>query len=418
MTEFVINGGRKLRGSIAVQGSKNSALPLLAATLLVCGEVVIENCPELSDVDCALEILTYLGCTVDRCGHSVAIDCTSMHAHDIPERLMKRMRSSVVFLGAILARAGRAEMTMPGGCMLGPRPIDYHIDALRALGADIDSEGDRLICRACRLCGCDVFLPFPSVGTTENAMLAASASRGSTRIMNAAREPEIQDLAGFMNAIGIPVRGAGTSVIEVEGGIRTHGTHYAVMTDRIAAGTYLCATAVCGGTVELTNARPEHIEALTGALRRAGCEILEKPGYCKLTAPSHIAPVGIVETRPYPGHATDMQPPLMALMCTAAGTSVFIENIFESRYNHIVGLRRMGADIQNEGRFAAIHGVSRLTGCPVTALDLRAGAALVTAALGAYGETSVSHIEHLERGYERMDEVLCGLGADVIRREH
>ena len=418
MTEFVINGGRKIRGSIAVQGSKNSALPLLAATLLVCGEVVIENCPELSDVDCALEILTYLGCAVNRCGSRVVVDCTGMHAHDIPERLMKRMRSSVVFLGAILARTGRAEMTMPGGCMLGPRPIDYHIDALRALGADIVNDGDRLICRACRLCGCDIFLPFPSVGTTENAMLAASASRGSTRIMNAAREPEILDLAGFMNAIGIPVRGAGTSVIEVEGGVRAHGTQYTVMTDRIATGTYLCAAAVCGGTVEITNARPDHLEALTSALRHAGCDITERPGYLKLAAPSRIAPVGIIETRPYPGYATDMQPPLMALMCTAAGTSVFIENIFESRYNHIEELRRMGADIQSEGRFAAIHGVSKLTGCKVTALDLRAGAALVTAALGAYGETSISHIDHLERGYERMDETLCSLGADIIRREH
>ena len=417
MTEFVIHGGRKLKGSIAVQGSKNGALPLLAAALLVCGEVVIENCPQLSDVDCALDILTYLGCTAGRSGNSVAVDCTGMCAHDIPERLMKRMRSSVVFLGAILARAGCAEMTMPGGCMLGPRPIDYHLDALRALGAEIAAEGERLLCRADSLRGCDLFLPFPSVGTTENAMLAASAAQGTTRIMNAAREPEILDLAGFLNAIGIPVRGAGTTVIEVEGGCRTHGARYTVATDRIAAGTYLCAAAACGGTVEITNARPEHMAALTNALRRAGCDILEKPGYMRLTAPSHIAPVGIVETRPYPGYATDMQPPLMALMCTAEGTSVFIENIFESRYNHMEQLRRMGADIQSEGRFAAVHGVARLTGAPVTAPDLRAPAALVTAALGAYGRTEISHIDHLERGYERMDETLRRLGADVIRRE-
>ena len=417
MTEFIINGGRKIHGSIAVQGSKNSALPLLAAALLVCGEVVIENCPALSDVDCALEILTYLGCAAARSGNTVTVDCTGMNAHDIPERLMKRMRSSVVFLGAILARTGRAVMTMPGGCMLGPRPIDYHIDALRAMGADIMIDGERLLCRAGRLEGCDLFLPFPSVGATENAMLAASASRGSTRIMNAAREPEIQDLAGFMNAIGVPVRGAGTSVIEVEGGVRTHGARYTVMTDRIAAGTYLCAAAVCGGTIEITNAVPAHLESLTAPLRQAGCEIAVEPGLVRLTAPARIGSVGVIETKPYPGYPTDMQPPLLALMCTAEGTSVFIENIFESRYNHIEELRRMGADIRSLGCFAAVHGVSKLTGAAVAARDLRAGAALVTAALGAVGETCIRHIEHLERGYERMDAVLCALGADVVRRE-
>lgn len=416
MTEFLINGGRKLRGTIAVQGSKNSALPLLAAALLVCGEVVLENCPALSDVDCALEILTYLGCRAERCGSAVVVDATGMHACDIPERLMKRMRSSVVFLGAILARAGRAEMTMPGGCMLGPRPIDYHLDALRALGADIDFCGDRLLCRACRLHGADICLPFPSVGTTENAMLAAAACRGRTRIRNAAREPEIVDLAGFMNAAGIPVHGAGSSSIEVIGGGRPHGIEYPVMTDRIAAATYLCAAAVTGGEIELTNGNVMHLRAVTDALIRAGCTLTVDGSRMRLRAPSVLRAVGVIETGPYPAYPTDMQPPLLALACTGKGTSVFLENMFESRYNHVEELRRMGADIIMDGRFAAIHGVSRLRGAAVSAPDLRAAAALVTAALGAEGKTTVSHIDYLDRGYARMDEVLSSLGADVIRR--
>ena len=417
MTEFLINGGRKLRGAIAVQGSKNSALPLLAAALLVCGEVVLDNCPALSDVDSALEILTYLGCRTERRGSAVAVDATGMHACDIPEHLMKRMRSSVVFLGAILARAGRAEMTMPGGCMLGPRPIDYHIDALRALGADIDFCGDRLLCRACRLRGAELLLPFPSVGATENAMLAATACQGVTRIRNAAKEPEIVDLAGFLNAIGIPVQGAGTSVIEVTGGSRLHGVCYPVMTDRIAAGTYLCAAAVTGGEIELTNIDPAHLRALTDALLRAGCTITVNGSRLRLRAPKILRSVGIIETGPYPAYPTDLQPPLLALACTGKGTSVFLENMFASRYNHIGELRRMGAEILTDGRFAAIHGVSRLTGTAVSAPDLRAAAALVTAALGADGKTTISHIDYLDRGYAHMDEVLASLGAEVRRRE-
>ena len=418
MTEYRINGGRRLQGSIAVQGSKNSALPLLAATLLVPGEVTLENCPTLRDVDCALEILNYLGCTVSRCGSTVTVDSRGLSRWDIPAELMKRMRSSVVFLGAILARAGCAVMTVPGGCMLGPRPIDYHLDALRALGARVVIEGERLLCRASRLKSCDLLLPFPSVGATENAMLAASACRGTTCILNAAREPEIRDLAGFLNGVGIPVSGAGTPVIRVEGGRRPVPGQYAVMPDRIAAGTYLCAAAVCGGDIELTNAVPAHLEALTAPLTRAGCEIGITGSCLRLTAPKRLRSLGIIETQPYPGFPTDMQPPLLALSCTAEGTSVFIENIFESRYNHIAELRRMGADIRSQGPFAAVCGVGHLEGAAVTARDLRAGAALVTAALGAAGETVVSRIEHLERGYEGMDQVLCGLGADVTRREY
>jgi UDP-N-acetylglucosamine 1-carboxyvinyltransferase len=416
MTELVINSGRKISGRMAVQGSKNSALPLLAAALLVPGEVIFENCPSLSDVDCALEILTYLGCSVKREGAKVSVNCAGMNAYNIPERLMKRMRSSVVFLGGILARTGRAEMAMPGGCLLGPRPIDYHIGALRALGANIDYEGERLVCRAERLRGRDLFLPFPSVGATENAMLAAAAAEGTTRIMNAAREPEICDLAGFMNAIGVEVTGAGSSVVEVAGRCRTHSARYTVMTDRIAVGTYLCAAAATGGEIELSNAVPEHIYALTEILRRAGCEIEIGEGSYKLSAPRVLSSAGIIETLPYPGFATDMQPALMAMLCGSAGLSVFIENIFESRYNHIDELLRMGANIKHEGHFAAIYGVPRLTGCPVTALDLRAGAALVTAGLAAYGETHISHVDHIDRGYERLDEVLCELGADVVRK--
>ena len=417
MTEYRINGGRRLHGSIRVQGSKNSALPLLAAALLVRGEVVIENCPDLLDVDCAMDILTYLGCRAARCGHTVTVDSSGMNRCDIPGTLTKRMRSSVMFLGAVLARSGQAEMNLPGGCMLGPRPIDYHVDALRALGAEITLSGDRLSCRAVRLRGCDILLPFPSVGATENAMLAASACHGDVCILNAACEPEIADLAGFLSAVGIPVHGAGTSVIRVEGGRRTHKASYSVMPDRIAAGTYLCAAAVCGGSVELAGVLPEHLTAVLEPLRRAGCEITASGNSLSLAAPERIGPLGIVETQPYPGYPTDMQPPMLALACTASGTSVFIENIFESRYNHIDELRRMGADIRSEGCFAAVSGVRVLSGGVVTARDLRAGAALVTAALGASGETVILRMEHLERGYEQMDVRLCELGADVARTE-
>ena len=414
MSAYLVEGGRPLDGSVRIHGAKNSVLPILAACLLVPGECVVRNCPDLSDVTASLDILRHLGCAVRREGDAVIVDASAPTGWDVPDDLMREMRSSVIFLGAVLGRMGQADLCAPGGCELGPRPIDLHLAAMRSLGAVIAEAGGGLHCTG-GLRGADIVFSLPSVGATENAMLAAVAAEGDTTITNAAREPEIVDLQQFLCAMGAAVHGAGSSVITIRGGKRLHGGAYAVMGDRIVAATYLAAAASAGGTVEVTGVDWRHLSTVTAVLAEAGCTLTSTPERILLRCQAPLRGVRPVRTAPYPGFPTDAQAPLMAALCKGTGCSVFVENIFESRYRHVDELCRMGAEIQVEGRVAVVYGVPRLHAAQVRSTDLRGGAALVVAALGAEGESIVTGIHHVERGYQDLPGDLRLLGASVRR---
>ena len=413
MSVILVEGGRKLSGAVTVQGAKNSVLPMLAATVLCAGVCRVQGCPKLSDVDTAAQIIGHLGGSVHREGADLVVDTRNVTGWEIPRELMRRMRSSVMFLGAILARCGRAKCTYPGGCDLGPRPIDLHLAALRALGADIDDAGGTLRCRARKLTGCQIVLATPSVGATENAMLAACGAEGETVICNAAREPEIADLQDFLCAMGAEVRGAGGSVITVSPRRKLHGCVHRVIPDRIVAATYLCAAAAAGGEVTLRNAEHRHLAAVTTVLDQAGCGVRCGEGYIQLVRTGPLRAVPPVRTAPYPGFPTDCQAILMAALLRAQGTTVFVENIFQSRYRHVPELARMGADIRTEGRVAVVCGAERLHGTEVVATDLRGGAALAVAGLAAEGVTTVQGIGHIQRGYADLAGDLRALGARI-----
>ena len=415
MSAFIVEGGRPLSGTVRVHGAKNSVLPILAAAVLAQGESIIHNCPDLSDVAASIEILRHLGCRVERSGDTVTVDAAALTGCDVPDRLMREMRSSVIFLGAILGRTGRAVMSFPGGCELGPRPIDLHLAAIRSLGAQIEERSGVLDCTGERLVGCDIALSIPSVGATENAMLSAVAARGVTTITNAAREPEIVDLQGFLRAVGAKVHGAGSSVITVEGGVPLHGGSYAVMGDRIVAATYLAAAASAGGTVEVTGVDYRHLSTVSAVLREAGCDVQSGAESIRLRRDGPLQGVRPVRTAPYPGFPTDAQAPLMAALTRGKGCTVFVENIFESRYRHVDELSRMGADIRVEGRVAVVYGVPRLHGAQVRATDLRGGAALAVAALGAEGRSELTGVHHIDRGYQSLEGDLRRLGAEIRR---
>ena len=417
MSCYHIRGGRPLEGRLTVQGAKNSALPILAATLLAPGESVIENCPHLSDVDAALAILTGLGCRVWRREDTVGVDASVLAGAEISRELMEEMRSSVVFLGAMLARMGRAALTYPGGCELGPRPIDLHLAALRTLGADIREENGLLRCTGRHMAGGEISLTIPSVGATENAMLAACGCPGVTRISGAAREPEIEDLQGFLQAMGADIQGAGTSTVIIRGGAPLRPARYRVMGDRIAAATYLCAAAAAGGQVALTGVDPEHLRAVLTALEQAGCSVQTGPGEIALTSGGCLCAVPPVVTEPYPGFPTDAQAIFMAALAGGRGVTLFRENIFESRYGHVAQLRAMGADIQVEGREAIVTGAGGLHGADVRGGDLRGAAALVVAGVAARGETQVTGLAHIRRGYDGLDVGLRALGADITETD-
>jgi UDP-N-acetylglucosamine 1-carboxyvinyltransferase len=387
----------------------------MAASLLANGETVIQNCPDLSDVDAAIKILTHLGCRAKREGDSVVINSAGILRSDIPHTLMREMRSSVIFLGAILARTGGAVLSTPGGCELGSRPVDLHLSALRSLGAKITEEGGNISCEAARLRGCRINLTFPSVGATENAMLAASRADGTTIITNAACEPEIWDLQSYLRRLGVNVQGAGTTTVTVEGKKVVASVEHRVIPDRIVAATYLSAAAVTGGEIEMTDIVPSHIASVTDALSEMGCAVKTYDNAVTIAPGKYYRAIRPVTTMPYPGFPTDMQPPLMAAALRAEGTTVFVENIFDNRYRHVDELRRLGADIKVEGRVAMVTGVNLLHGAPVKSTDLRGGAALVIAGLAAQGVTDVSGLNHIERGYDNLAGVLKTLGADIER---
>ncbi|MBR1845739.1 MAG: UDP-N-acetylglucosamine 1-carboxyvinyltransferase [Oscillospiraceae bacterium] len=415
MSEIIISGGKRLEGAVHVHGAKNSVLPILAATILSGSVSVIHNCPRLSDVDATVAILEHLGCRVNREGQTVTVDSSTLDRCDIPDHLMREMRSSVIFLGAVLARTGEARLCAPGGCELGPRPIDLHLAALRRLGADIREKGGDLRCRTKGLRGTEISLTIPSVGATENAMLAACGAKGETVIYNAAREPEIVDLQQFLNACGARVRGAGSSAVVVEGGIPLHMAEYTVMADRICAATYLSAAAIAGGEIEVEGVPRSQLVLITDLFSAAGCRIRAEERRIWLESDGKLRSVPPVRTAPYPGFPTDAQPPVMAALTKARGTTVFVETMFENRYRHTQELVRMGADIRVEGRVAVVCGTEKLHGANLEAADLRGGAALVVAALGAEGESRISGLHHIDRGYADLTERLAAMGGAIYR---
>ncbi len=416
MYNIEIEGGRPLVGSIPVQGAKNAVLPILAATILGQGESIIHGCPALDDVNCSCEILEYLGCKVSREGNTVIVDASVVRCNKIPESLMRKMRSSITFLGAITARCGGAEMSAPGGCELGPRPIDLHISALDKIGIRTEECGGAVKTTAENVCGGRVHLSFPSVGATENIMLASSVSDVTTVITNAAKEPEILDLQNFLNKMGAKISGAGTDEICIEGVERLSGAEHTVIPDRIAAATYLAAGAMTGGTIELLHVNPTHLRAVTSSLIDTGASLYTKKNSILLMAPKRILPIKLLRTMPYPGFPTDAQAIMTALLTLADGTSMIEENIFENRFKHVGELCKMGADITTRGSVAVIRGVKRLFGAPVTAMELRGGAALVLAGLAAEGTTVISGVSHIRRGYDTIVEDMCALGAHITKK--
>ncbi len=415
MNKISICGGKKLKGETRVQGSKNAALPILAATVLCREECIISECPDLLDVRSALDIIEKLGGKCRYSDHTAVIKADSIHTTEISESLMSSMRSSILFLGPILSRMKEAVISYPGGCSIGMRPIDMHLKAFRELGVTVEEIGGKIYCKMEKLLPKRVNLLFPSVGATENIMLLSAVSEGETIIVNAAREPEIVDLQNFLNAMGAKIFGAGTEKIHIIGVEKLHKVEYNIMSDRIFAATCLCSVAGCGGDVILDNVIPEHLSLMTSMLTGAGCEICAEENRLRIRCSERLRGLGKIMTSPYPGFPTDAQALFMSALASADGTTVFVENIFESRYKHVPELIKMGADIIVDGRLAAITGCNYIQGAKVEAGDLRGGAALVVAGLSAIGNTTISGLEHIDRGYESIEKTFESLGASIKR---
>jgi len=419
MDKLHIIGGTPLQGEVTISGAKNAALPILAATLLGDGVSVISNVPHLHDVTTTMELLGRMGVelTIDERMH-IEVDTRHVHTFTAPYELVKTMRASILVLGPLLARFGRADVSLPGGCAIGSRPVDQHIKGLQAMGADIQVEEGYIKARAKRLRGARICLDTVTVTGTENLMMAAALAQGTTVLENAAREPEVEDLARFLNRMGARIEGAGTDVITIEGVERLEGTHHRVLPDRIETGTFLVGGAITGGRVRLKDTAPELLDAVILKLREAGARIETGTDWIELDMEGRRPRAVSVRTAPYPAFPTDMQAQLTALDCIAEGVGTITETVFENRFMHVLELQRMGADIRLEGNTAIITGVPRLTAAPVMATDLRASASLVLAALVAEGRTVVDRIYHIDRGYERIEEKLAALGAHIRRVPH
>ncbi|TFE31738.1 UDP-N-acetylglucosamine 1-carboxyvinyltransferase [Cohnella luojiensis] len=415
MDNLVIEGGLPLSGTIRIHGAKNAALPILAASLLAEGKVTIRNVPRLLDIEVMLDILRDLGCKARHQDTVVTVETAVATSSHIPEMLMRKMRSSVFLMGPLLARFGEVQLYQPGGCAIGERKIDLHLRGLAALGANIEERGSRIVCSARRLKGAEISLDFPSVGATENIMMAAVLAQGRTTIIGAAREPEIQDLQHFLNRMGAQVGGAGTDMLTIDGVESLYGCDFEVIPDRIVTGTVMVAAAATRGEVTLENTQPGHLTSLIHVLRRAGVQIEVGSDIMKVGAFKRPLAVDRIVTSPYPAFPTDLQAQVMTLLSLADGVSVIKETIFEGRFKHVDELCRMGADIRVDLNNAFIRGVPQLYGTTVEATDLRAGAALVIAGLAAQGRTVVEHVHHIDRGYDRIEEMFRQIGGNITR---
>lgn len=416
MEKLVIEGGRPLSGSIRIHGAKNAALPILAASIMADGEHVIENVPDLLDIQVMQNILRSLGCKAEHRDEKIILETSSIHSSHIPEQLMRQMRSSIFLMGPLLARFGRVQVYPPGGCAIGARKIDLHLRGLEALGAVIEQCTNTIICKAEKLIGAEISLDFPSVGATENIMMAAAMAEGMTTIHNAAREPEIQDLQNYLNRMGAKIMGAGTDTITIKGVAKLYSCGiYSIIPDRIVAGTLMIAAAVTRGNVRLENIEPIHLTAVIHSLKRAGVQITTNDGIMNISNTRPTQSIERVMTSPYPAFPTDLQSQMMVLLSLSDGVSIMKETIFEGRFKHVDELARMGADIRVDLNAAFIKGVPRLYGATVEATDLRAGAALVIAGLAATGSTVVEQIHHIDRGYDRIETMFQHLGAKIER---
>jgi UDP-N-acetylglucosamine 1-carboxyvinyltransferase len=414
MDKLRIEGGRPLKGSIPISGAKNAALPILAASLLAEKPLLVSNVPHLQDVSTTLRLLQRMGVRSEREGDLVSLDASAVDSPEAPYELVRTMRASILVLGPLLARFGQARVSLPGGCAIGQRPVDQHIKGLQAMGASIDIEHGYVVARADRLRGARIVTDMVTVTGTENLMMAATLADGETVIENAAREPEVVDLAHALVAMGARIDGAGTDRVVVQGVRSMHAASHRVMPDRIEAGTFLCAAAATGGEIRLTGAAPATMDATLDKLREAGARIETGADWISLSMDGRPAAVNL-RTAPYPGFATDMQAQMMALNAVAQGTGVITETIFENRFMHVLELQRLGADIAIEGNTAIVRGVERLSGATVMATDLRASAGLVIAGLVADGETVIDRIYHLDRGYDGMEAKLASVGARIER---
>jgi UDP-N-acetylglucosamine 1-carboxyvinyltransferase len=417
MEKMVIHGGAALSGDVAVSGSKNAALPCMIASILTADPVVVRNVPRLRDIRTTVELLGRLGVTSRWIGdHEIELNAANLVSHEAPYDLVKTMRASFFVLGPLLARMGRARVSTPGGCAIGARPVNLHIAGIRSLGARVQMRHGYVEAHAESLIGARIWLDNPSVGATENIMMAATLARGTTVLENAAREPEIQDLARMLESMGARITGAGTHVIRIDGVEALHGAEHSVIPDRIEAGSLMVAAAITGGDVTIRNAPPGHLDAVIAKLREAGIAVDAAADSVRVHRGGIIAPVEL-RTLPYPGFPTDLQAQMMALLTQAAGTSVITETIFENRFMHALELARMGADIVMKGATAVVRGPARLSGAPVMATDLRASMGLILAGLCAENTTTLDRVYHLDRGYEALDEKLRGLGARIERAD-
>lgn len=415
MQQFLVSGGATLKGDVVISGAKNAALPILFATILAEQPSVLSNVPVLKDIDTTFKLLRIFGADVRRDDHQVTVDATAIHSQMAPYELVKTMRASILALGPLLARFGHAEVSLPGGCAIGARPVNLHIDGLRKMGAEITVEAGYIKAKATRLKGAHIFMDIVSVTGTENLMMAAVLADGLTIIENAAREPEVVDLAKYLIAMGADIQGAGTDTIRITGKEKLHGARHTVLPDRIETGTFLVAAAVTGGDVTCLNASPAELEVVLEKLREAGADVTTGPDWIRLNMTGRTLKSVNVKTVPHPGFPTDMQAQFTVLNVVAEGVGMVTETIFENRFMHVPELQRMGADIQLEGNTALIKHTDKLMGAQVMATDLRASASLVIAGLVAEGETVVDRIYHIDRGYEQIEYKLKGLGANIQR---